>query len=51
MEWKQKIKDKGLKINWIAEKLGIHRVILSYYINNTRPMPDEIKKQLSLLLE
>lgn len=50
MNWKEKIKRKGLKINWIAEKIGIHRVMLSHYINESRPIPDEIKKQLELIL-
>ena len=50
MNWKEKIQEKGLKIKWIADKIGISNVMLSYYINNTRPMPDDIEKQLNLIL-
>jgi hypothetical protein len=50
MDFKKAIKDRGLKINWLAEKLEINRVLLSYYLNDTRPMPEDVKNGLKTLL-
>ncbi len=48
---KQKIKDKGLKIVWIAEKIGISQPLLSMYLNGTRQMPEEIKRSIEKLIK
>ena len=43
---KKKIELSGLKKKYLAEKLGISNVQLSYYINNRRKMPEKIKAKL-----
>ena len=50
MEFKQKIKDRGLKITWIAEQIGITRSLLSQYLNGLRNMPDHIEVKLKEML-
>jgi predicted transcriptional regulator len=50
MKHNKKIKEKGLKKSWVAEQIGISNVLLSYYLNETRPMPDHIDKKLEELL-
>lgn len=43
---KDKIEERGLKHRWIANKLDIHYTALSQYLNDFRPMPDDIKVRL-----
>jgi hypothetical protein len=50
MDFKKAIKERGLKINWLASQLEINRVLLSYYLNGTRSMPDNVKSGLKNLL-
>jgi len=38
-----KINEKGLKHKWIAEQIGINPVLLSYYLNEARAMPEELQ--------
>jgi len=45
-----RIREKGLKKTWIAEQIGISNVLLSYYLTETRPMPDHIETKLKDLL-
>lgn len=51
MDYKEKIKEKGLVIKWVAKQVGISNVLLSYYLNNTRPMPTHIESKLKTLLQ
>ena len=51
MDFKQKIKEKGLKQNWIANKLGLSDGLFSFYLSGDRTMPDEIKKKLIEVLK
>lgn len=50
MDFLQKIKERGLLKKWIAKKIGISNVLLSYYLNGTRPMPEHIERKLKELL-
>jgi len=50
MDYKEIIKEKGLKKRWIADKIGVSRVLFSYYINGTRSMPESVEKQLKAIL-
>ena len=50
MDYKEKIKEKGLKIIWISEQIGITRSLLSQYINGLRDMPEHIDKKLKEIL-
>ena len=48
--FKEKIKDKGLKKTWIAKQIGINPVLLSYYLNGDRPMPEAVEIKLKEIL-
>lgn len=41
IEVKDFIKNNGLIIGWVAEKVGIHRVIFSDFLNGRRILNDE----------
>ena len=51
MDYKIAIKEKGLMIKWVAAQLGISNVTLSYFLNNTRPMPQDIEDKLKEILK
>ncbi len=46
-----KIKDKGLKKTWIAEKLEISNTLFSFYITGTRPIPEVTLRKLEMILD
>lgn len=48
--FKEEIKKAGRTKIWIADQIGISNVLLSYYLNGTRPMPDHIKKKIKEVL-
>ena len=48
---KKQIKKKGLKIKWIAEKVGVSPTLLSMYLSGYRNMPVEIKEKIKSLLK
>lgn len=50
MDFNEVIKDKGLKKGWVAKQIGISQVLFSYYLTETRPMPDHIKTKLKQVL-
>jgi len=50
MDIKAKIKEKGIKISWIASKVGISQPLLSMYLNGDRNFPENIEKQVKSLL-
>lgn len=50
MDFQKTIKDKGIKKYFLAKQLGISNVLLSYYLNETRPMPEHISVKLKGLL-
>lgn len=41
MDYKQAIKESGLKMNFIAGKLGIHYSYLSHFLAGRRNLPPE----------
>jgi len=47
---KERIEYKGFKKKYLAEKMGISNVTLSYYLNKKRKMPLIIKAKLIGLL-
>lgn len=51
MKYKDKIKEKGLKINWVADRVGISRCLLSVYINEKRHIPLKIEDKLKIILK
>lgn len=48
---KNQIKNKGLKISWVANQLNIPQPTLSMYLNEKREMPFEIEFKLKQLLK
>lgn len=48
---KDKIETKGLKHRWIARQLDIHYSALSQYLNDFRPMPDDVKIRLLKVID
>lgn len=50
MDYKAKINDKGLKHWWVAKQIGIHPVLLSYYLNKVRAMPEDVNIRLKEIL-
>ena len=51
MSYKEKIKNKGLKIVWLADKIGVSQPLLSMYLNGDRSMPKEVESKLKKLLK
>ena len=51
MNYKDQIKDIGLTLQKVAEKIGISNVLLSYYLNDVRPMPEHIENKLRELIK
>ena len=49
-KYKQTIKQKGLKMKWIADKLCISYSSLSLYLSEQRTMPIEIELRLKEIL-
>ena len=49
-ELKKEIQAKGLKQNWIAEKIERKPEELTMWLNGTRPMPEDIKRKIILLI-
>ena len=48
---KKKIEEKGLKIKWIAEKVGVSPTLLSMYLSEVRNIPGNIKEKIEELLK
>ena len=51
MTLREMIDRKGLRHNWVAEKLEISTSYLSYILSGDRPCPDKIMPQLAGLLD
>lgn len=47
---KKRIKQKGLKISWIADQLGISQPSLSMYLNGKREMPKDVELKINKIL-
>jgi len=50
MKYKKLIKERGLIITWVAKQIGVNRSLLSMYINDLRPMPEDVEDKLKELL-
>ena len=50
MNFQEKIKEKGLKKSWVAEKLGISSTLLSFYLTGVRQIPEDRIKELKEIL-
>lgn len=49
--YKNLIKQKGLKLNWVALQISVSRPTLSAYISGTRTMPLDVEARLQKLLK
>lgn len=48
---KNRLKNKGIKKKWIAEQIGITPILLSYYLNGKRKMPEHIQEKIYSLIQ
>lgn len=46
-----RIKEKGLKKNFLAKRLKISPTLLSFFLNGQRPMPERIEIELKEILK
>ena len=46
----KKIKQKGLKVNWVAQQISVSRPTLSAYLSGARTMPLDVEARLRDLL-
>lgn len=47
---KERIKASGYKKKFIAEKIGVHEVVFSYYLNDKRELPQDKLQRLKMFL-
>jgi len=45
--FKRDIYNKGLKVSFLAEKVGISQPLLSLYLNGKRKMPNDVEFKLA----
>lgn len=48
--YKNKIKQKGLKVSWVAQQISVSRPTLSAYLSGIREMPLNVEARLKELL-
>lgn len=48
---KKRIKNYGLTITWVADKINIPRPTLNSYLNGFRTMPLEVERSINQLLK
>lgn len=51
MDLKKEIKDRGLKIVWVAEQIGIPGNSLTVYLNHPTLMPGHVETKLKEFLK
>jgi len=51
MKLKEQIVAKGIKFKWLSDKLGVKQPELSMWLNDVRPMPEHIERQIKLLIK
>lgn len=47
---KEQLKERGIKIAWVADKVGVSPSLLSMYLSGARTMPYKIKAHIELIL-
>jgi len=50
MELKEHIKSKGLKQNWVADKIGVNRNTFRAYLNEERNLPQDVSDKVKNLI-
>lgn len=51
LEYKKLIRDKGLKQNFIAQKIGISKTMMSLFLSGKRNLSPENKSKLHRILD
>ena len=51
MNLRKQISEKGLKVSWVANKLGISQPYLSLMLKGERHMTEEIETKIKSLLK
>jgi predicted transcriptional regulator len=51
MDFRKMIKERGLKITWLADNIGISQPLLSMYLSGKVKMPEIVKEKLIELLK
>ena len=51
MDLKEQIKNKGLKISWLADKIGVSQPFLSMCLSGERSLSNEKELELKELLK
>lgn len=51
MNYKEYIKELGITVKFLAKKIGVSQTMMSYYVNNTRPIPFEIERDINRVLK
>lgn len=50
MNYKERLKELGLTVKFLAQKCGVSQTMMSYYINGTRPTPTNIETEIKRVL-
>jgi len=50
MDFKERIKEKGIKIVWLADKIGVSQPFLSMCLNGDRNLSPDMEEKLKELL-
>jgi len=50
MDLRARIYQKGLKVVWIAEQIGVNYNSLRVYLNNPSIMPEEVSDKIKKLI-
>lgn len=51
MEYKQLIRQKGYRFNYIAEQIGVSKEFLSMCLNGKRKLPEKRRLMIDKILE
>jgi predicted transcriptional regulator len=47
---KKELKKRGIKISWVATKIGVSQPLLSMYLGGKRTIPADVEKKINTLL-
>lgn len=51
MTLKERIKNKGLKVNWVASQIGVNQVTMYAYLSGDRNMPQSVSDDIKKLID
>lgn len=50
MDYKERLKDLGLTVKFLAQKCDVSQSMMSYYVNGSRTIPDNIEREMKRVL-